>query len=236
MVTQILFGETFTVSNSEDKWTKVRLAYDDYEGWIDSKQFVEISKAEFDSLLEEPASIAADLVQPAVNHNNSVPIVAGSTLPAFDGINLNLGSRQFVYNGKVARSDQMPLSEELIVKFARKFLNTPYLWGGRSPLGMDCSGFTQVVFKLAGLKLPRDAYQQAEVGRKVDFIERALAGDLAFFGDEADHITHVGIMLSPTEIIHASGWVQINPIDSHGILSADRKSYTHKLRSIRRLL
>ena len=119
---------------------------------------------------------------------------------------------------------------------AMMYINAPYLWGGRSPFGIDCSGFTQLVYKIAGKKLPRDAYQQAEIGQTLSFVEEAQSGDLAFFDNEEGSIVHVGILLQDNEIIHASGKVRIDKIDHQGIFNVDTKRYSHKLRLIKKIL
>ena len=120
-----------------------------------------------------------------------------------------------------------------IITTALRFLNSPYLWGGRTPLGIDCSGFTQMVYRLQGIDLPRDAYQQSEVGTTLSFIEESEAGDLAFFDDQEGKITHVGIMLEDNHIIHASGKVRIDRIDQQGIFNKETGKHTHKLRLIK---
>jgi len=116
------------------------------------------------------------------------------------------------------------------------YLNAPYLWGGRSPFGIDCSGFTQVIYKLNGFKLPRDASQQATIGETLSFIEESESGDLAFFDNEEGNIIHVGIMLENNNIIHASGKVRIDKIDHQGIFNSETNTYSHRLRLIKKIL
>ena len=128
------------------------------------------------------------------------------------------------------------ISREKIVDNAMMYVNAPYLWGGRSPFGIDCSGFTQLVYKIGGKKLPRDAYQQAEIGQTLSFVEEAENGDLAFFDNEEGSIIHVGILLGENEIIHSSGKVRIDKIDHQGIFNVDTKKYSHKLRLIKKIL
>ena len=121
-------------------------------------------------------------------------------------------------------------------EIAQSLLNVPYQWGGRSPMGMDCSGFTQVVFKILGKKLLRDAWQQAEQGVLVNFIEEIQPGDLVFFDNEEGRIIHVGIALANHKIIHASGCVRIDNLDHHGIYNTETRKYSHNLRIIKRVL
>jgi gamma-D-glutamyl-L-lysine dipeptidyl-peptidase len=127
-----------------------------------------------------------------------------------------------------------PFEAALIKQNALGFLDTPYLWGGKTACGIDCSGFSQQVFKQFGIKLPRDSYQQAEAGEVVGFLMEAQCGDLAFFDNEEGRITHVGIMLGNDEIIHSSGKVRIDKIDSQGIINSETGARTHKLRIIKR--
>ena len=125
---------------------------------------------------------------------------------------------------------------ESIVEDALGFLNAPYLWGGRSFFGIDCSGFTQIIYKINGIKLPRDAYQQVECGEALDFVEEAKGGDLAFFENENGDIIHVGIMLDDQKIIHAHGKVRIDELDSIGVFNKEQNKHTHKLRIIKRIV
>ena len=162
-----------------------------------------------------------------------VPILIGSSLPNFDGLNFKIDKKKYLFQGISLENNNSNISK--IQKIALKYLHAPYLWGGRSPFGIDCSGFTQIVFKFLDILLPRDAYQQAELGTSIAFVEETKIGDLAFFGTE-EKITHVGIVLSNTEIIHASGKVKIDRIDHLGIYSKEQKKYTHKLRTIKRLI
>ena len=123
-----------------------------------------------------------------------------------------------------------------IVGTALKYVNAPYLWGGRTVFGIDCSGFTQIIFKMNGIIMPRDAYQQAELGRTVHSIEDAQPGDLAFFENDKGRITHTGIILKDAKIIHSSGKVRIDKIDHKGIFNIERQEYSHKLTKINRFL
>jgi cell wall-associated NlpC family hydrolase len=119
---------------------------------------------------------------------------------------------------------------------AMKFVNSPYIWGGRIPSGIDCSGFVQLVYKIHGVKIPRDSWQQAETGETVSFIEETVPGDLVLFDNERGRISHVGMILSRGLVIHASGRVRIDTIDHQGIYKNDIKGYSHRLRTIRRII
>ncbi len=236
MVTQLLFGETFEIIKQEGKWLQIRITLDGYECWIDEKQYLPLTPELFDRESVFPATCSADLVDLVTKtaDNTLTPVLAGSTLPSYEHGKLTVGEEAFSFDGEITH----PLSENiptLVAEYATVFLNAPYLWGGRSVFGIDCSGFTQVVFKMAGIKLKRDAYQQAEQGTTLSFIEEAQTGDLAFFDNEEGKIIHTGIVLSTGKIIHASGKVRVDKLDHQGIFNHDTKKYTHKLRLIKRI-
>ena len=235
MVSQVLFGEMVELVEKKGAWTKVRCTWDNYFGWMDSKQIKPISGADF-YRYQDHYACSLELLQPAVGNGFYLPIPIGSTLPNFDGLNFNLNGSSFTFSGQAIAPGDFELNAEMILKIARRYLYAPYLWGGRSPMGIDCSGFTQMVFKLAGVKLPRDARQQVQEGHLVDFIEEATPGDLAFFENKSGKITHTGIIMPSQMIIHASGQVRIDKIDHFGIFNVEQKKYSHKLRVIKRFL
>jgi hypothetical protein len=231
-VSQLLFGETCTVWEKSKEWRKISCDFDEYEGWVLAAQIRDLGAKEINSALQN-IGIALDIASTANSSDNSVPIVIGSSLPQFDGINFRIGKEKFIYNGQSIQPDQQ-LHVTLIEKIALKYLNAPYLWGGRSPFGIDCSGFSQVVFKCVGISLKRDAWQQAEEGLVIDFVESAAIGDLAFFHNDEGKIIHVGIVLKENKIIHASGKVRIDTLDHYGIFNAETKKYSHQLKIIKR--
>ena len=233
MVSQLLFGETFTVLNEQNNWLKVECLYDNYQGWIDAAQYTPLVEKDFAALANGEGGLALDLSGSATSSTHAVAIVAGSSLPFFDGLNLKLGKEKFIYNGQAIAEEGK--NTQLLERIAVRYLNAPYLWGGRSPFGIDCSGFTQMAFKFLGVALKRDAFQQAEQGAVVNFIEEALPGDLAFFHNEEGKIIHVGIILKDKKIIHSSGCVRIDSIDHFGIHNAAQKKYTHRLKIIKRV-
>jgi len=167
-----------------------------------------------------------------------IPILLGSSLPKYSGKEFSLGKEKFSFEGEAILPFAKSKSPSLggVGEAAKWYLNAPYLWGGRSPFGLDCSGFTQMIFKLNGIKLKRDAYQQAEQGATLSFLEEAKEGDLAFFDNEEGKIVHVGIILEKEKIIHASGKVRIDKLDHHGIYNEEMKKYTHRLRVIKHFL
>ena len=229
MVNQILFGEHFKVLEVRKKWSKVRLAHDSYEGWVCNKQWIEIEKDIYKQLDKEVATIAIDILD-IISKDHHQPIVIGSILPSYKSGHALINNEMYQFDGLTTAGFT---KKEKLVENALMYLNAPYLWGGRSPLGIDCSGFTQMVYRLQGVDLPRDAYQQAEVGTTLSFVEESEAGDLAFFDNNEERITHVGIILENNHIIHASGKVRIDRIDQQGIFNKELGTHTHKLRLIK---
>lgn len=235
MISQLLFGDHFEILELQEKWCRVRTAYDEYEGWIDPKQLQAIGYEEYAQLNHvnnvlglQACHSATDLETGAVHH-----LLPGTSLPNYEHPTFGAMGAKFQLEGSVVTPN--PGKFATAVEGAAKFyLNAPYLWGGRSPFGIDCSGFTQMVFKQFGIRLKRDAWQQALQGEVVAFLQAASLGDLAFFDNEEGRITHVGIMLGNASIIHASGKVRIDPIDDQGIFNQELNRYTHKLRLIKR--
>lgn len=236
MVTQLLFGERFKIIEESSTWCKIKIAYDGYECWIGSKQYQAISGSTYMELEKSKAIHSFELVQVISSSNTAqlMPIVLGSTLPAFNGKTISIEKNYYTYEG-LTNENCVPYSREAIVENAFLYLNSPYLWGGRSPFGIDCSGFTQLVFMLNGIKLKRDAFQQAEEGETLSFLEEAEEGDLAFFDNGEGRIIHVGIILKDNKIIHASGKVRIDSLDHEGIFNAETQKYSHRLRIIKRI-
>ncbi len=235
LVTQLLFGERFTILESAEKWSRIKSESDGYESWIDNKQFLPLTKAEFLSLNSEKQHYTTELVQVLTNEEGSVlPLLLGSSLPGFHKGECRFGERRWKYDGQSCTPHKTERSG--LIETAHLYLHAPYLWGGRSPFGIDCSGYMQMVFKLNGMKIHRDASQQAEEGSLLSFIEEAEPGDLAFFDNAEGRIIHVGMIMNSSRIIHASGEVRIDRFDHHGIYNSDSKKYSHNLRMIRKLI
>ncbi len=234
-VNQLLFGDRVRIINRAESWLLVQGLQDHYMGWIDAKQCVEVALeevAEWDDSPYVAGPLPVNLLL-KTSRGQSVQLVPGSSFPVGS-------SAKFTLNGEIYQapdglwSGKQGSFRDEVAAAAQFYLNSPYQWGGRSPYGIDCSGFTQVVFKIFGIPLKRDASQQASQGDVVHFLTEALPGDLAFFDNAEGKIIHVGILLSNSEIIHASGRVKIDPIDAQGIYSEDLGRHTHKLRIIRR--
>ena len=247
MVTQVLFGELYLVTGKENTWLKIKLSFDGYEGWIDLLQANPVGEQDYLRLAGSETSITMELVQ-LISYETGrsmIPLVLGSSLPALDELRMRVGQDLFFYEGLVSESllnkaghthQNYLKTRQQLTGESMLYLNAPYLWGGRTPFGIDCSGFVQMVYKLQGLKLLRDASQQATQGEVVSLLAEAAPGDLAFFDDAEGNITHVGMLIDRNRIIHCSGKVRIDPIDHEGIYCAKLQRYTHKLRLIKRII
>lgn len=226
LVSQVIYGDFFKILEQRKQWSKIRLAFDKYEGWVDNKQYIEISEDQYKSLNKETPKLSTDLVEFIEDENNQLfPISMGSSLNGLSLLNHK-------YEGNfISKKNE----KSNIIKTAFTFLNAPYLWGGKTPFGIDCSGFTQMVYKLNGYNLLRDASQQATQGEALSFIEESEPGDLAFFDNNEGAIIHVGIIMKDNYIIHAHGKVRIDRLDHSGIYNIDKKIHTHKLRVIKKI-
>jgi hypothetical protein len=235
LVTQLFFGEHYEVlSVSKDKkWLKIQIHFDQYEGWIDAKQHHSISKEHFDYINRADFKITTDITTSILYNKNPLTIVMGSIIP-ISGSELFKMEEQFAFNGE-SKSVGQKRDAEFLKNTAQKYLNAPYQWGGKSPFGIDCSGFVQMVFKINGYKLFRDSSQQIKQGKLIQ-VKDSAPGDLAFFKSKEDKIIHVGMILPDGKIIHASGKVRIDHFNEEGILNTDSKVYSHQLASIRRIL
>ncbi|MBO6212283.1 SH3 domain-containing protein [Algoriella xinjiangensis] len=231
MVSQILFGERLIILEELEKWTKVQLAFDGYEGWVDPKQILTVSEAEY--LANSTDKFAINPYNHAMECGLPMTLTIGAEVRSLRENKISIGPKCFEYFGVYTSGKK---SKEQLVEIAKAYLNVPYLWGGKSSFGIDCSGLTQQVYKIGGYKIPRDAYEQAEMGEVLSFVEEAEPGDLAFFDNADGKIIHVGIMCGNGKILHAHGKVRIDPIDTNGIFNTDSQKYSHRLRCIRKII
>ncbi|MEO1655911.1 MAG: C40 family peptidase [Bacteroidota bacterium] len=204
--TQLIFGQTYELlTRSEDKkWLKVRIEEDAYEGWLSQSQFYEISSTEAASIKRKTAKILIDTLAWVQHSGFSFPIPLGAALPWDEKRRFAINQDQFLL---APRAQILPpqAARDQILSRALLYRKSPYLWGGKSPLGIDCSGFTQMVYKMMGLLLPRDAYQQAEEGEIVKQLGQVQTGDLAFFQREG-RIVHVGLVVAPLDLLQVPGY------------------------------
>lgn len=232
MTTQVLFGEHFKILEQTHKWSRIELAFDGYTGWIDNKQFRTISEAHYQILSSSDIILSADLIEYLTQPNNQLmPVPLGASLSFLDHPGIN--TENFVFEGLKASGIK---GKQALLDTAFLYMNAPYLWGGKTPFGIDCSGMVQMVYKLNGYHMLRDASQQATQGEALSFIEESEPGDLAFFDNDEGRIIHVGIIMENNHIIHAHGKVRIDRLDHLGILNTDTGRHTHKLRVIKKIV
>lgn len=227
MVSQLLFGEAYTIVDEQEKWLKVVTEFDSYTGWADRWMLnypgVQVSVAGYDNWI--PA------LRPVTLYNRTkggaLHLSPGSLLPA-EGNDFRIGGDRFEYlENAFAPTDS-------ITDLAMLYLGAPYLWGGRSLYGIDCSGLVQVVYRMAGVALPRDASQQALVGYSIS-LSVAREGDVAFFANPEGRVVHTGIYIGGGRIIHASGFVRIDRLDEQGIYCEEEGRYSHVIAKIKRI-
>lgn len=236
MVTQLIFGDLLIVQESKQDWLKIRIVYDNYEGWVDEKQIVLLEEDEFNRLNNATCQYTKDLAEIVQDDlGNIIPVLFGSSIRLLDNDRFSIGDKSFSFTGQLSIPTNK-IQVQSIIEDSMLFLSAPYLWGGKTPFGIDCSGFIQTVFKVNGVELLRDSGQQASQGESISLIDEALPGDLVFFDNDEGMITHVGLIMGKDKVIHASGKVRIDSIDHHGIYNIELKKYTHNLRLIKRIL
>lgn len=240
MVTQLLFGEWVEILEHYQQWMKCRSVYDRYVFWVSSLQIEPMEDYDKNKIWQLTGYLLPNPVNLLIPKDKDQPNLV---VPSGSRVWMNEDGQPVLHRLVFENEDLDLIPEDkliddrsAILSFALQFLGTPYLWGGRTLMGMDCSGFTQLVYKLCNIFLPRDAYQQAEMGETVNFLEEALPGDLAFFDNEQGRIVHVGILMENFKIIHCSGKVRIDDIDHYGIYNRELKKYTHHLRIIKKML
>ena len=267
--TQLLFGETVDVLAVDGRWAQLRNDTDGQSGWADAKIVNTVSDEMAQSYISARERATARVFTPmayavTVNGIMTVPLVCGTLLPDYKEVPMGAGKagvftilgNQFKIDCSMVQPSALPLTSERLREALCFLRNAPYLWGGKSVLGMDCSGLTQIVMSLFGVSLLRNAGEQVTQGRRITGAEKGealkkpltkanlrtvTAGDLAFFDHGDGKITHVGIMLKRDVIAHCSGKLKIEEITPEGILSSEtnllykRGELTHRLHSIRRM-
>ncbi len=228
MVNQLLFGDRVTIQDESRGWFKIASLHDSYEGWCESNQ-VETTT----DVIPSTGMLVGDITAVFSSSQRTITLVYGSSVPGI--------TDEFTYQNHTFKLTKGKIVEphsyngHNLLTAAMKFAGSPYLWGGRSPFGIDCSGLIQMAFKLTGINMPRDASEQANhPGDYIDLIGESEIGDIAFFDNEEGRIIHTGILTGDGSIVHASGRVRVDSVDHNGIFNKELGIYTHKLRVIKR--
>jgi gamma-D-glutamyl-L-lysine dipeptidyl-peptidase len=228
MTSQLLYGEHFKILEDRMHWSRIRNSFDGFEAWIDKKQYKIIEEADYYSLEESDLQLSGDLIEYITDENGLLmPVPLGSVLNFAARLGHTFEGENTGYKSSI---------KDKLIDTAILYLNTPHILGGKSPFGIDCSGFTQTVYKLNGYSIRRNAAEQAKQGEALSFIEESEPGDLAFFDDNDGVINHVGLMMKDNYIIHVDGKVRIDRIDHSGIFNAELRRHTHKLRVIKKII
>ena len=236
LTTQLLFGDHYEVNEAskDKKWLKIRINFDQFEGWLDAKQHHPVSHEYYEYFNRAEFKITTDVTASILYNKSPQIILLGSMIP-ISSSELFKMEEQFAFNGEAKNLGQKR-EYEYLRNIAVKYLNAPYLWGGKSPFGIDCSGFVQMVFKICGYRLFRDSWQQSNQGKSFRNFDQSKPGDLIFFKNAEGKVNHVGILLEGDRIIHASGKVRVDHLNEEGILNLETKIYTHQFSHIRRIL
>ncbi len=238
MVTQLVFGDLLTIVETEGEWVHVENSFDNYRGWVTSKMLTSLSKEEYIELTSrKPSLVRLPMIDiKEKKQNMPLRVSIGATLPGYDSANqqMRVAGRVFSIRSMSVHNADKTLVKD-ILRTASYFINTPYLWGGKSIMGVDCSGFVQIVYRLHNIDLPRDASQQINCGEVIDKFDELRPGDLAFFHNKEGRVVHVGIVYTPKHIIHSSGDVHIDKLTAEGIWSERLNKYTHQNVVLRRI-
>lgn len=235
-LSQLLFGDHYEVLSvtADRKWARIKVYADQCEGWLDIKHHHAISREYFDQINQTDYKITTEISSPVLYKKSPLTIVMGSIVPISNSELFKI-EEQFAFNGESKGLGQRR-DVDFLKSIAKKYLSSPYHWGGKSPFGIDDSGLVQMVYKIAGYSLARESPQQAIQGKKIKSFEDAKPGDLAFFSEKGGAVAHVGIIMDDEKIIHSFGQVRVDTITEEGILNPETKIYTHLLHSIRRII
>jgi gamma-D-glutamyl-L-lysine dipeptidyl-peptidase len=231
MLSQILFGEKYQIIDQSAKWLKIESLFDNYVGWIDMDH---LQHTESNDNTKGTALLKSLLCYRS--DKTKLVLEPGCEIYNTDLINKRFTTGKSVYEASEEFDETFIKTTDSLTDTAIRFINSPYIWGGRIPSGIDCSGLTQLVYKLHNITIPRDSWKQAEAGETISFIDESKPGDLVFFDNEKGNISHVGMMISEGLIIHASGRVRIDTIDHQGIFKPETGGYSHRLRVIKRIM
>ena len=233
---QLVFGDLAKIIEVRNNWTHIEVEKYKYSCWVDTKHFYILDETEYNLIKNEKEVRVADITSSIRNKRNGelTHLVKGCLLPNYKNKTISFGNEEFDFLGNT--NENYELTRDNVVKTSLEYLNSPYLWGGNSPYGIDCSGLTQMTYLLYGIQIPRDACDQAGFGETINLFAEAQPGDMVFFDNTEGVVTHVGVLLPDNKIIHASGHCRIDKIDHQGIFREDWGRYTHKTRIIKSVI
>lgn len=234
MTSQLLFGEYYNIEEIMENWLKITTHFDHCTGWIDRKFFQEADLEKVTENRIQPV-LFSKIAEIEMPDGSSQLIPAGSSLPFYDQANHEFMIGKQKFRIRPLLGDILLPASQMIFETASQYLNTPYLWGGRSVFGFDCSGFIQTIHKIHGVSLHRDTSHQVLAGQVISALKHAVPGDLAFFCNDEGKVNHVGMVLADSQIIHCSGWVRVDRLDEKGIFNRERGVYTHRIKEVRRV-
>lgn len=235
LLSQLLLGEPVSILATEGDYCRVRFDEAREEGFVAAAQLAPVDEAVYAVQQERPA-FALDLFETLLSDSFGMTVTFGARLPEYDGLQLRLDGQRFHYSGQVVQTEEKLVDPNLLLRLARKWLHSPEMAGGRTPTGIGAPEFVQLLLRLAGIDVPRKLSLMRDRGTAVDFVEQCQSGDLAFFDDGRSAVTHVGLLLPGSLVLHVHGRVRIDAVDHFGIFHLDRRKYTHRLRIVRRLL
>jgi hypothetical protein len=235
MTDQLLFGEVFRLLEEKNSWYLISRLSDNYKGWFNSRYFIRYTEDEVKNHQNSEQIVLSLPLNRVTLNKEQLMLPAGSILPFYNDRNdsFKIGNQTYHVHEK---PESISLNKgDFVKRTALRFLNAPYLWGGKTFFGIDCSGFTQIIYRAGGIVIPRDSRQQETIGTTVVTVQEAQTGDLAFFKNIKTGMMHTGILIGDGQLIHASDKVRIDPVDKQGIYNREIKAYTHRLRSVKRL-
>ena len=239
LASQALFGEMMEVTREEGRWCRVRMLHDGMEGWTRREDLVGVDEGFVRRAMEGRPFVTRDMFSIVMREGDWAGqlVPAGSVLPLYEGETgyFRVGDDAYRLVGSLPEAGTGN-AREAIARYALMYYNVPYVAGGRSPWGIDNAGLVQMVYRLAGVGVPRQLARWAAEGQTLSFLEEALPGDVVLFGDESGVVTHAGVLWEAGRVIHASGRVRVDKIDHHGIFNEATKRYTHALKLIKRFL
>ncbi len=235
MRSQLLLGEPVLIISNEGGYCQVRYDSEREEGFVAEDQLLPVAAPLYEAQFHKPA-FALELFAPMMSDAFGMPVTFGARLPAYDGLQLHHDGRRFLYSGQAVLPDNLIQDPALLLRMGRKWLFVPELPGGRTPTGVGAGELMQLLLSLLNVALPGAVGPMSRVGTPVDFVEQCQSGDLAFFDNGRGGISHVGLLLPGSQVLHVHGRVRVDAIDHFGIFSLDNRRYTHRLRIVKRLL